>query len=120
MSAPKQRANSVQHLTCVDFDLTDPCGKSMVRPRCRLADGLLAALYLCVGLETVRALMWSGGLDRLESPVTLSLAPIREVPDVDDRKPRPVQPSRTALSDRRDGCGMGGNQAAHPAGKTGW
>jgi len=39
----------------------------------------------------------AGGLERLESSVILSLAPIREVPHVDDRKPSPVRPGQAAL-----------------------
>jgi hypothetical protein len=37
------------------------------------------------------------GLERLESSVILSLAPIREVPHVDDREPPPVRPGQAAL-----------------------
>ena len=39
----------------------------------------------------------ASGLERLESTVILSLAPIREVPHVDDRKPSPVRPGQAAL-----------------------
>jgi len=39
----------------------------------------------------------AGGLERLESTVILSPAPIREVPHVDDRKPPPVRPGQAAL-----------------------
>jgi hypothetical protein len=37
------------------------------------------------------------GLERLESCVILSAAPICEVPDVDDEEPPPLRPGQAAL-----------------------
>jgi hypothetical protein len=40
---------------------------------------------------------YAEGLARLESVVSLSEAPIREVPDVDQREPPPLRPESSAL-----------------------
>jgi hypothetical protein len=54
--------------------------------RIGIATGRLAFLNL-----EPAAWMAKGGLERIESSVIRSSAPIPEVPDVDDPKPSPVQ-----------------------------
>ena len=39
------------------------------------------------------------GVDRLELLLILFAAPLREVPDVDDREPPPLRPGQVALSE---------------------
>jgi len=44
------------------------------------------------GTNRIFRIAWHMGVDRLESPVTRWVAPIREVPNVDRRDPSPTRP----------------------------
>jgi hypothetical protein len=65
-------------------------------------------IYSAIAIETALSVRPEGsrvirvgyrvGVERLDSRVILSAAPIREVPDVDDGKPPPLQPRQAALS----------------------
>ena len=72
-------------------------------PLCRCSlhpgSGIYIDGYLSVSVRKVReSFDWlREGLERLELPVILSAAPLREVPDVDDQEPPPLRPGQAAL-----------------------
>src|ERR1700678_232688 len=59
-------------------------------------------------------------LDPARACVNPCVAPIREVPYVDDRDPPPLQPRQATLSERPDRRGMGAYQASDSSGQTRW